>query len=139
MTKINAIAQELAKFMPVIGRSILMEFFQTFDIPQTQLFALMALQDMGECRLGELSQKLNVSAPTASGIVDRMVKSGYVIRDHDTEDRRAVKICLSSKGKKYAKHFRETITKRWSEVLGRLPEKDREGFLRIILKIKDIL
>ena len=46
----------------------------------------------------ELSARLGVSAPTASGIVDRLVAKGLLSRVEDADDRRVRRIALTPDG-----------------------------------------
>jgi len=40
---------------------------------------------------------------TISGVIDRLEKKGYVLRDRDLEDRRVIKVVLTPKGKRVVK------------------------------------
>lgn len=68
---------------------------QEFTVPQLML--LHELQHYPNISLKELSDRLYLSKSTVSGIVDRLEKSGYVIRKIPEENRRTVKISLSEK------------------------------------------
>jgi DNA-binding MarR family transcriptional regulator len=122
--------------MPAIARRILLSLFQTIEIPQTQLFTIMTLYERDPLRLSQLSRELHISDPTASGIVDRLEKGGYARRLPDLKDRRAVLVTLTPQGKDIAKTFRETIQRRWEDILEKLPPQDCAQYLRILRKIK---
>lgn len=136
MPKTKQIAREIAVIMPVIARRVLLKFFQSVNLTQTQLFTIMTLYEKAPIRLNELSTKLNISAPTVTGIVDRLEKSGYAKRLPDKEDRRAIKVDLTSKGMNIAKKLRTTIEGQWEEILNKLSQKDRELYLEILSKIQ---
>jgi len=80
MSKIDQIAEEVATLMPMIARRVLLGFFQSIDITQTQIFTIMTLSEQSPVRLSQLSKKLQISAPTVTGIVDRLEKGGFVER-----------------------------------------------------------
>ena len=61
-----------------------------FDISGPQLFALLVLRDRGPATITELSHVLEVSPPSASAMVDRLVEKGILTREHSREDRRKV-------------------------------------------------
>jgi DNA-binding MarR family transcriptional regulator len=50
----------------------------------------------------ELSRRLLVTAGNITGLIDRMEKSGLVLRVRDTKDRRTIRIQLTEKGRKLA-------------------------------------
>ena len=139
MSKVNALAQEIAMLMPVIARRVLLDFYQNVEISQSQILMIMSVKQIQPCRLSDLSEEMNISPPTTCGIVDRLEKAGYVLRQTDTEDRRAVSISLTEKGEDVAQTFRSTVQKRWAEILDRLPVADGENFVRILNKVRDVL
>lgn len=139
MQKKLKIAKEISLLMPRIARRILLSFFQTVAIPQTQLFTIMALDDLGPSRLTDLKKKLQIAAPTVTGIIDRLEKQGYVTRTPDTQDRRAIYIHLTPKGDQIAKKLRATLKKRWLEILVKLSQEDCENYLTILKKIQQNL
>jgi DNA-binding MarR family transcriptional regulator len=54
---------------------------------------------MGSLSLGELSKGMYLHPSTISGVVDRLEKKRYVVRDRTEKDRRVVKVRLTPKGK----------------------------------------
>ena len=136
MSTTKQIAEEVAVLMPVIARRILLRFFQTVNITQTQIFTIMTLSEKSPCQLNELRKKLQISAPTVTGIVDRLEKSGYVKRIRDKDDRRVVNVGLTPKGKVIAKKLKETVKKKWENLLAKLPKKDQEKYVSILRKIQ---
>lgn len=136
MARIDQIAEEVAMLMPMIARRILLGFFQSVSITQTQIFTIITIAEGAPIRLSELSQKLNISAPTVTGIVDRLEKMHYVRRIPDRADRRAINVDLTPKGRALAKKFKSTITSKWKELLARLPEQEQEQYAAILRKIQ---
>jgi len=136
-TKTADIAAEISIIMPHIGRRILLDFFQSVDISQSQLLMIMAIYSKGQCRLSDLSREMEISNPTASGIVDRLVQNNYATRTLDLKDRRAVSIALSAKGVQVAKRFQRMAQKKWQSVLVELRQEDQNDFIRILRAIKE--
>jgi len=81
MSRIGQIAEEVATLMPMIARRVLLEFFQSVTLTQTQIFTIMTLAEEAPIQLSYLSKKLHISGPTVTGIVDRLEKQGYVKRE----------------------------------------------------------
>lgn len=136
LQSINEIAEELPEIMPVIARKVLLDFFQTVNISQSQLLMLMAVKAKQPCRLSELSQEMDISNPTASGLVDRLVQHGLVERASDPRDRRAVCISLSDRGEKLVMKFRHHSKERWQEILTNMTRQDQNDFIRILRDIR---
>jgi len=79
------------------------EVSSRFGITGPQLWVLKTIYQNGSLSLGELSGRMYLHPSTISGVVDRLEKRGYVSRDRDGEDRRVVKVQLTSKGKRLVK------------------------------------
>ncbi len=136
MPTTKKIAEEVAVLMPMIARRILLKFFQKVNITQTQIFTIMALSEKSPCQLNELRAKLQISAPTVTGIIDRLEKLGHVKRIHDRSDRRVVNVGLTPKGKALAKKTKATIKKQWEALLIKLPKRDQKNYVSILRKIQ---
>lgn len=139
MTRIDQIAGEVSVLMPMIARRVLFEFFQSVKITQTQIFTIMTLTEKAPVRLSELSKRMNISAPTVTGIVDRLEKLGYVKRIPDGKDRRAINVGLTGKGKNIAKKLKATLKRKWKGLLIKLPKRDQEHYGRILRNIQGTL
>jgi len=136
MEKTAKIAEEVATLMPMIARRVLLGFFQSVDITQTQIFTIMTLAEQSPVRLSQLSKKLHISAPTVTGIIDRLEKSGFVRRVPDGKDRRAINVGLTSKGQKISKKLKSTLKMKWKNLLSKLPKRDQENYVGILRKIQ---
>lgn len=118
---------------------------QQHGVTPLQLIVLRALQDKPSCRLSELAEYLNLGNSTTSGIVDRMVKADLVSRKRTEEDRRAITLTLTDKGKRLWKETDETRF-RMLAPLSELTDHDRreleriqQEILRILKKIREVV
>jgi DNA-binding MarR family transcriptional regulator len=73
-----------------------------------QAEVLQLLERHGPMSLGELGTLLVAEGGHPSRLVDRMVQSGYVIRDHATDDRRRITLRASERGRQLAEAARES-------------------------------
>ncbi len=79
---------------------ILPKEWLSLDLSTPQLKVVLLLLVNGSCRMSVIASALGVSLATATGVVDRLVERGIVVREGDPEDRRVVLCRLSSKGEK---------------------------------------
>ena len=86
-----------------------MRTWKGLELTVTQLRVLFVLRENPGAPAGVLAERLRVTPPTVTGLVDRLVRSGAVRREEDPRDRRLV---------------RNVLTERGQEVLG---EVEREG------------
>ena len=68
------------------------------DLSVAQLRVLLVLQSQGPSRMSSIASVIDVALPTATGVVDNLVKKGLAIRDNDPQDRRLVICKLSAQG-----------------------------------------
>jgi DNA-binding MarR family transcriptional regulator len=64
-----------------------------------QLILMRAIQELGEVTIRELSKHTNMSQATATTILDRLERNGYVQRIRSVEDKRKVHAHLTETGK----------------------------------------
>ncbi len=64
-----------------------------------QFSILMQLHHRGNCGIGDISERFDVTNAAASQLVDKLVHSGLIKRQEDPHDRRAKLLNLTDKGK----------------------------------------
>lgn len=102
-------------------------------ITVVQLKALYTLSSNPDISLGELAEKLRLTNSTVSGVIDRLVHSGLVDRVVPPENRRAVSIHLTEKGKGILDQLYSSdsiLIKRFDEILN-LPKEEIDHLLRL--------
>ena len=72
------------------------------DVTIIQLRVLLALHTDGPSRMSSIASAIGDALSTTTGIVDNLVKKGFVLRDADPQDRRVVICKLSPKGEELA-------------------------------------
>jgi MarR family transcriptional regulator, organic hydroperoxide resistance regulator len=75
-------------------------------IPQLRVVFLLA--DSESLSMSPMAQELGITLPACSHVVDRLVRSGFVVRSEDPEDRRVVRCSLTDKGKSVAERIRQS-------------------------------
>jgi len=117
--------------------SPLTEHWMSVDYTMPQLKVLLCLYFHGPNRMKDLASTLGVSTPTATGIINRLVRRSLVARNHDSEDRRVVTCRLSPKG---AAQIAALWTSRFAvfqDIFGSLPAAELEVVARaaeVVLK-----
>ncbi|WP_239254885.1 MarR family winged helix-turn-helix transcriptional regulator [Listeria ilorinensis] len=86
-------------------------------ITVVQLLALGLIRKEPHLTLGELSERMKLSKSTASGIVDRLVKAGFLTRARNAENRRALNLALTKAGEEKASETYELFFKRLEPIL----------------------
>lgn len=135
-------ADRLNQLMPEIMRGFMRR--QTNEllkgrITLPQLLILNFLDKEGESNMTHLAQFLNVSTPAATGIVDRLVKYGYLIRVFEPEDRRIIKIRLTAKGLTLVQKINQQKRQSIIDVFSQISREERDDYLKILTRIRQIM
>ncbi|MCO6452089.1 MAG: MarR family transcriptional regulator [Caldilineales bacterium] len=84
------------------------------DLTVPQFYTLNALVTLGgRSSMGALSRHAHQVSATMTGIVDRLVRDGLVIRERDEQDRRSVVVEITPEG-------RRLVECAWERALGSL-------------------
>ena len=82
--------------------------------------------------LKELAHYLRMSIPSASLLVDSMVKKGLFDRKENPRDRRSLCIRLSEEGESRYRTLFNGMKKKLDTLFSILPQEDKENFCRIV-------
>jgi len=135
-------ADRLNETMPVIMREFARRLGNELykdKITLPQILILDLLDKHGESKMTDMAHVMKVTTAATTGIVDRLVKCGYVIRVFDPRDRRIVKIKITPKGLALIKKINHERRQMVIRTFGRLSDQDRRDYLRILSQIKNIL
>ncbi len=111
---------------------------EDFGLTNIQFRAMRLLKQFPKIGLNELSNLMHSGASTASGIVERLVHAGLVLRERPDWDRRALVLMLSPAGEELLEQANGRIMRRLSPML-ELSNADVEHMLRIHKQIIAIL
>jgi DNA-binding MarR family transcriptional regulator len=98
------------------------------DLTAGQLRALLLLYTNGPTRMSDISSALGVSMATATGVIDRTVERGIVVRESDPNDRRIVLCRVSPEGERLVSGLWRSWSERAKVMLRAL---DRPGLLAV--------
>ena len=115
------------------------EVSRNFGITGPQLWALKTLSADGSLSLGDLSNKMYLHPSTVSGVVDRLEKKGYAVRDRGQKDRRVVTVQLTPKGKRLAKKAPNPIQGKMVYGLRKLEARKLNSIYAAIQKLVEIM
>ena len=104
-----------------------------------QFLILGFLHNNGDSKMCGIAKFMSVTTAAMTGMVDRLEKYGYVKRGHDPKDRRIIKIILTQKGMDLIKKINDERRRMIIDVFGRVSETDRADYLRVLMRIRDIL
>ena len=130
------LSSAIAELMPGIMRGVRLDFFVQKGVTQTQFVVLAAILAGRRSTMGALAKSLHVRMPTMTGIVDRLVRAGYVRRSTDPHDRRQVAVEVTPKGATFIRECQAVMSRRWEDVLRELEVDELQAFYGVVTKLK---
>jgi DNA-binding MarR family transcriptional regulator len=91
-------------------------------IPQFSALRIIA-RHAGPWRMSDLAQAAHQVMPTMTGIIDRLVERGLVLRERSTADRRT--LCISLTGRQILAAIQQVKHDEMARFLGSLQEQER--------------
>lgn len=102
------------------------------DISVTQCYALEALVRRGALTLNELATELYLDKSTASRVLDALERKEYLVRETDLEDRRAIRVALTPRGRELHARIEADLLEEHKRLLGDLDPEVRQAISNLI-------
>lgn len=84
----------LIRDVNVLMKQKVKNIFEETGLTAPQIMVMATLSKHGSMKISQLSEEMNLSNSTVSGIVDRLEKQNYVERIRNKDDRRVVLVSL---------------------------------------------
>lgn len=133
--KIQALTFSIGKKM----QTELLEQLQSSGITPPQFYILKILDRYGASRATALAKKMYVKPSAITVMIDRLVDQELVVRYHDKNDRRAVVIELTNKGKDVFVEAMNARNQHIAKYFSQLELQEREDLLRLFEKLESII
>jgi Transcriptional regulators len=105
------------------------------DVSVPQWVVLRVLFDNDSLPLKDIVARVEVDQGSLSRMVDRLIARGWVQRDANADDRRAVAISLTKKGRDLVPKLAAEADRNDMAFFSGLSQTEREKFLRTIQKL----
>ncbi|MCC5941574.1 MAG: MarR family transcriptional regulator [Balneolaceae bacterium] len=105
------------------------------NLTVSQFGTLEVLLHLGPLNQRAIGEKLLKSGGNITMVIDNLEKSGYVKREKDPNDRRAVLIHLTDEGRTFIEEFFPKHLEKIKEEFGVLTEKEKETLSELCKKL----
>jgi len=109
------------------------------ELTMPQFHMLVTIRENEPINLKELSDKLGVSASSASLMLDKLVDMGLAVREQSEEDRREIQIRLSPLAEGILEYHKKQILRGISALLESLDDETVKQWIEIYQKIREHL
>ncbi len=106
---------------------------------KNEVFVFWLLYQKGEVNMTEIADYIHVPLNTATGIINRMEKSGLIVRTRSIEDKRVVNIAFSEKGRIQFDALIGEIVCYGKKVVSSFTKEEMELFYNMTSKIMEML
>ncbi len=104
-----------------------------------QLHLLEALDGSDGLTVGRIAEAAGVSPPTATRMLDGLVRDGVVERRAEPGDRRCVRVEITAAGAELVTATRASIAERRAALFARLEPRERETAARLLRRLADLV
>jgi DNA-binding MarR family transcriptional regulator len=111
------------------------KLMEQLHLSQSELLFFSSLDQCTSINSPELAKNMGLSPSRISRVIENLVVDGYLDRNQDKSDRRAITLCLTESGKKIRAEIDKNRQECEARLLNVLPESDVEKFREIISKM----
>ena len=128
MTKEIGFTQSIREWMDVFMQRSMgnwWRFARSTGLSMPQFSLMTQMYHRGACGMSGISEQFEITPAAASQMVDKLVQSGYIVREEDPTDRRAKTLNLTAKGRQLIDAGNEERYRWVEELAGRLNAEER--------------
>lgn len=111
---------------------ILKKESQNLKCPMSHIDALSYIAEKGTPSMKEIASHLKITPPSATAIIEAMQKKKLITRVTNNNDRRTIRVALTSKAWSLFKKFHEQKIAIFTKMLSRLHENEKKQLIKIL-------
>lgn len=101
--------------------------------------ALQAISREAGLSQRELANRMHLEGPTVTRHLDHLEQAGLIARHRDEDDRRILRVDLTTEGRRLHRRLREVARVLEEEMIGDLPRRDAAALIRVLEHIESRL
>jgi DNA-binding MarR family transcriptional regulator len=129
MTKEVQFTQSLRAWMDIYMQRSMgnwWRFARSTGLSMPQFSLMMQMYHRGACGMSGISERFEITPAAASQLVDKLVHSGYIVREEDPTDRRAKLLNLTAQGRQLIEQGIEERYRWVADLAGKITPEERE-------------
>lgn len=137
----SLVAQQLVQTLRQITRAIDLDsraLWHRFGLTSPQLGSLLVISREQPISTGALAKRLHLGQPTVTGIVDRLERRGYVVRERGERDRRSVLLRLTPAGQQVLMRA-PSLLHGFCRQLAMLDASERDQILHSLQRVAEMM
>jgi DNA-binding MarR family transcriptional regulator len=138
-TKLVQAIIELQRMVDRTRRQYELDIWMSLRLSIAQLKSLFFICNQGSTNMSALAAALRVTPTNTTGIVDRLVKQGFVSRSENALDRRMQSLRTTPKGEDLVEKLRERRRGFMSDLLGRMSASDLSALAKGFTALAEVM
>lgn len=134
--ELNSYIQQMLEAVTTAERSTCLNS-PSSELSLQELKVIGLLGERGPAIMRDIAGYLGLAMSTGTGIVDKLVERGFVIRERNDEDRRVVTVSMTDAGQEMYKIYQERNMGLSFSMLESLTGKEQDTLLALMRKIVD--
>lgn len=111
--------------------------FRPYDLTPSQYNILRILGgEGGPLPILEIAARTITVVPGITGLINRLERSGFVVRERCAQDRRIIYVALTEKGRKMLAALDEPLRELHQKIIGHLPKDELKELIRLLEKAR---
>jgi DNA-binding MarR family transcriptional regulator len=111
--------------------------FRPYDLTPSQYNILRILRGEGaRLPILEIANRTITVVPGITGLIDRLEKEGFVVRERCAKDRRVIYVALTEKGHKTLSALDEPLGELHEKLIGHLTKAELKELIRLLEKAR---
>lgn len=141
MNNLNEVSSNLFDLLFLLNRKVFnhSEFIKGLPLAPSHVKVIFHLMNSESLSVSQIAQKLNISKPNMTPIIDKLIHDGYVNRFEDPNDRRVLRIKVTEKSKILFREQRHIVKSKLQEKISHLSSDDLDALNTSINVISDIV
>ncbi len=119
-----------------MGQIYFREFENSYEFPDslnpTHIKTMMFLKFNGPSPMSSVSKQLSLEKGSFTSVANRLINSGYVVKQRTEEDKRVFLLKLTDQGEHFSNEFGEQHLEYVKKVIGILDESEQTRYLDMI-------
>lgn len=139
--KLESIVSNLLSIVPQFHRKLIRmdELLAAQDIASSHLKIMFLLDACGELTVSEIGEKLYISRPNVTPLIDKLVKEGMAERIRDVADKRIFNVKPTVKGKVFISNQKDILATNLKRRLSVMSDDTLDSFDSSLVVLKDVL
>lgn len=127
--------QQLGHWVRRLNHALIQSISETlkpYNLGHSQWQVLRIIEEEKKISIKKLRKQLNVESGTLTGVIDALIRKGWVIREEDPADRRIKQISMTDTGKKKWADLPDPKVLVHQKLVNNIPSEDIEKTVKVI-------